>query len=202
MDYIWPVVIGGLLGCIFFAIRVGIVKDAFEEKPEHAISQANHSSTASTPQNSWIKREYVDQFQNPSGQTYITTRSLIPGNNTTPLAITSQAGLELGVDSNSVWMRISQANVIIEPRIYDQNPYQVEVLTGSGKNFSFIGRPADNGLIYLENHKVFVNLLIDEQASIKIYLAHLDTFNSTSTYLFYVDPRGFENMVRRKALNA
>ena len=201
MEYMVPILISSLIGLAIFAVKVAMVRESTPGKPEYPEKPAvknNILQASNAPQTGWISEFYRDQFQNPTDIKYITTRQELPATSRDPYHDRMDVKVQLIVDNQSVYLHVSVLGVVVAPHPDPfGTPYFIELLTESGKKVSFNGTVA-NDYIYLDNPKAFVNILIDEQQPFKVHISRTSAIGKQEGYLFSVDPRGFEQFVRRK----
>ena len=145
----------------------------------------------------WQLSHYVDSFQQPTAEWYITTKEMIQGTGA-PMAFTFNLtiGVQCVIDQKNIWFCFYQMGIPAEHYLpYSNTLYNIEVLTGNGHKSAFIGQIENDGRIYLKNKDAFLAMLMNEEAPFKIHVSSNNNMNiSQSSYLFEIDPHGFKNI--------
>ena len=153
----------------------------------------NNSNTSTTNNTTWEIGEFVDEFNKPTGEKYLST-TVTTGSFSNSATTNSKLTAIVQVTSDSVAIMLWEYSSQLVKGTFDTNEYSITVLDSSGTKHYFDGvMYKGNTRIYLSNsdEAAFLSLL-KKSGTISIYLKN--SKYTVSTYLFDVETAGFSTL--------
>lgn len=137
----------------------------------------------------WELRNYIDEFENPTGDPYISTKHLLTGTYKSSLGNENDLSAQILVDNSFVTIMLWEYGNY-KVRGYMNTKYNVVILDSENKKHYTSGILYENDdRITMEDFTIAELLLVNER--LDIYIEENDDYGYTESYLFSVESDNF-----------
>lgn len=171
------------------------------EEAQSRIAAKKAAEGASDPSNTgiWTIKYYVDEFNNPTEDGYITTKEYVRGTFSNSATTNSDLLVVWLIDKDDVAIKLAEYGRSVVKSSYSSTDYSIVMLDPDGKKVTMTGKMYKGGdRIYFDSQ--YESTIIDalkQNGSITIKISELGKYASSS-YLFKMeDTSFFENAYSR-----
>lgn len=139
----------------------------------------------------WEIRNYIDEFENPTGEPYISTKHVLTGTCKDSLGYEKDLSAQILVDNSYITIMLWEYGNY-KVRGYLNTKYNVVILDGENKKHYTSGILYENDdRITMEDFTILELLLVNEK--LDIYIEENDDYGYTESYLFSVKSDNFQS---------
>ncbi len=143
----------------------------------------------------WEIRNYIDEFENPTGEPYISTKHVLTGTCKDSLGYENDLSAQILVDNGYITIMLWKYGDY-KVRGYINTKYNVVILDGENKKHYTSGILYENDdRITMEDFTILELLLANEK--LDIYIEENDDYGYTESYLFSVKADNFRSCVEQ-----
>lgn len=174
---------------------------ALQTELEGRISAAKNAAADSDPTNLgvWTVRYYVDEFQNPTTEGYITTSNYVVGTFSNSATTNSDLYVIWLIDSSDVAIKLLEYGRNVVKSSYDSTSYSITMLDPDGNKVSMTGTMYEGSdRIYIASaYKDTVLNALKKNGSVSFKIVEEGKY-ATSSYLFKMaDTSYFSNAYKQ-----
>lgn len=167
---------------------------ALQEEVESRISAAKAAAGANDPTNTgiWVVRYYVDEFNLPTDEGYITTKNYVEGTFSNSATTNSKLWVLWLIDDDSVAIKLLEYGRNVVKSSYDTTSYSILMLDPDGNRVSMSGTMYKGGdRIYIEDSKEYLVLnALRANGSVTFKITEEGRY-ANSSYLFKMEDTSF-----------
>ncbi len=139
----------------------------------------------------WEIRNYIDEFGNPTGEPYISTKHVLTGTCKDSLGYEKDLSAQILVDNSYITIMLWEYGDY-KVRGYINTKYNVVILDGENKKHYTSGILYENDdRITMEDFTILELLIANEK--LDIYIEENDGYGYTESYLFSVEADNFQS---------
>lgn len=167
---------------------------ALQTELEGRITAAKRNAADSDPNNLgiWTVRYYVDEFQNPTTEGYITTSKYVTGTFSNSATTNSDLYVVWLIDESDVAIKLLEYGRNVVKSSYDSTGYSITMLDPDGKKVSMYGTMYEGGdRIYIgSSYKDTVLNALKQNGSVSFSIVEEGKYASSS-YLFKMEDTSY-----------
>ena len=153
----------------------------------------------------WERRYYVDEFQQPTDEWYVSTKDFIIGTFSDSVSSNQKVSVNFLIDERNVAIMLYKWGSQQVKNIFENiEEYDITVLKSDGTKDCFYAKMAAHGdRIFIANPNAFKKFISNESDTFKVHIRLTSSpANRTETYLFEVNPFGFKDAFNENKMEA
>lgn len=156
-------------------------------------SQTTEESTQKTIEEDWIENYYVDEFNEPTDERYITNKELIAGVFSNSATTDSDLLVQFAIDEEYIGIFLYEygRSLVKNSSSYNNDKYTITLRDESGNEKSIKGtiyKGDDRIILGGQERAIFIDYLCGEE-DFKVYI--VEDERQITNYLFKVSPSNF-----------
>lgn len=164
-----------------------------DSKKSTSNTDAEPTETEAATTSNWEKAYYVDEFEQPTSEGYITNSELIVGTFSNSATTNSTLYVKFTVDKKYVAIALAEygSYVVKNSSSKYSDSYKIILQSANGTKYNLTGElyPGGDRIVIDTSYNATILSALKSGGEIKLYIE--ETEYSTSNYLFTVDTTGF-----------
>ena len=142
----------------------------------------------------WEKKYYVDEFNNPTSNSFIAPTDTLYGTFSNSATTNSKLNAYIRVNRDDCEIMLWEYGYSLV-KAYSTTDYNITILLPNGTKKDFTGTMYKNGqVICFNDYNGILTLFKNTEGVLKIHIKENSKYGVNSTYLFEVDTSGFKNL--------
>ena len=155
-------------------------------------SNSSNNNNPPQTQETWAIKYYVDNFDQPTDQAYITNTTYFIGTFSNSATTDSKLKVQFIIDESAIGIKLWEYGSQLV-KCYTKRNYKITILEDNGKKTAITGiLPKDGDRIYILDFTLLT--LLQQNTSLSIHIEELSTYSYNSTYLFTVENDNFNSI--------